>query len=351
MRDKAPAKGVCKEGYGSVRIHDFSCFVICFRRFCHAGPLGQGIANAVGIAAAEKHLAARFNKPDMAPVVDHYTYVIMGDGCNMEGISSEAASLAGHWGLGKLIAFYDDNSISIDGNTDISFTEDVGARYEAMGWQVIHVKDGNTDVNAIRKAVEEAKACTDKPTLIKVTTLIGYGSPNKADTHDVHGAPLGNDETDATRKNLGWEYGPFEVPTEVYDAFKNASKTGAAAQADWDKNMEAYKAKYPAEVTHQRRRSSPLFPHVPCNPAPPPLPLRPRRRALLIPTVAPPRSTRSCTASSLASSPRAGRRPSPPSPRRTSPSPRACIPRPCSTPSPPSSRASWAAPLTSPPRT
>ena len=131
------------------------------------GPLGQGIANAVGLAAAEKHLAARFNKPD-AKLFDHYTYVIMGDGCNMEGISSEAASLAGHWGLGKLIAFYDDNHISIDGNTEISFTEDVGARYEAQGWQVIHVQDGNTDVNAIRKAIADAKACTDKPTLIKV---------------------------------------------------------------------------------------------------------------------------------------------------------------------------------------
>lgn len=201
------------------------------------------------MALAEKHLAARFNKPGMDPVVDHYTYVIMGDGCNMEGISSEAASLAGHWGLGKLIAFYDDNHISIDGNTEISFTEDVAARYESMGWQAIHVKDGNTDVNAIRKAVEAAKAVKDKPTLIKVTTLIGYGSPNKADTHDVHGAPLGADETAATRKNLGWEYGPFEVPNDVYDAFKFATKNGAEKEAAWHANWKKYQEKFPKEVS------------------------------------------------------------------------------------------------------
>jgi transketolase len=211
------------------------------------GPLGQGIANAVGLATAEKHLAARFNKPGHT-VVDHYTYAIMGDGCNMEGISSEAASLAGHWGLGKLIAFYDDNHISIDGNTEISFTEDVGARYESMGWQVIHVKDGNSDVNAIRKAIADAKACTDKPTLIKVTTLIGYGSPNKADTHDVHGAPLGADETDATRKNLGWEHGPFEVPSNVRDAFKNAATQGADAEKEWNATWEKYAKEFPAEA-------------------------------------------------------------------------------------------------------
>merc|ERR1719183_1918311 len=163
------------------------------------GPLGQGIANGVGLAVAEKHLAGVYNKPD-ATIVDHYTYVIMGDGCNMEGISSEAASLAGHWGLGKLIAFYDDNSISIDGHTDISFTEDVCARYEAMGWHVQHVADGNHDIDGMTKAIANAKAVTDKPSLIKVSTLIGYGSPNKADTHDVHGAPLGADETSATRE-------------------------------------------------------------------------------------------------------------------------------------------------------
>lgn len=147
-------------------------------------------------------------------------YCIMGDGCNMEGISNEACSLAGHWGLGKLIALYDDNKISIDGHTDISFTEDVAKRYEALGWHVIYVINGNTDIEGLRKAIMEAKAVKDKPTLIKVSTLIGYGSPNKADTHDVHGAPLGPEETALTRKALKWEYPEFEVPTDVYDTFR-----------------------------------------------------------------------------------------------------------------------------------
>lgn len=211
------------------------------------GPLGQGIANAVGLALAEKHLAARFNKPDCT-VVDHYTYCLMGDGCNMEGISNEACSLAGHWGLGKLIAFYDDNSISIDGHTDISFTEDVSARYEALGWHTIHVKDGNTDLDAIRAAIEEAKAVTDKPTLIKVTTLIGYGSPNKANSHAVHGAALGGDEVDATRKNLGWDLAPFEVPGEVYDNMKSCVERGKDYEIAWNSLYDEYKSKYPEEA-------------------------------------------------------------------------------------------------------
>jgi len=142
------------------------------------GPLGQGIANGVGLALAEAHLAARFNKPD-AKIIDHYTYVILGDGCNMEGISGEACSLAGHWGLGKLIALYDDNHISIDGSTDIAFTEDVSKRFEASGWHVQHVENGNTDLDAIANAIAAAKAVTDKPSMIKITTTIGYGSPNK----------------------------------------------------------------------------------------------------------------------------------------------------------------------------
>jgi transketolase len=212
------------------------------------GPLGQGICNAVGLAAAEAHLAARFNKPDAPKIVDHYTYCILGDGCNMEGVSTEAASLAGHWGLGKLIALYDDNGISIDGHTDISFTEDVSKRFEALGWHVQHVKDGNTDFDALRKAIANAKAVTDKPSLIKVTTLIGYGSPNKADTHDVHGAPLGPEETAATRANLKWEYPEFEVPQDVYDAMRANVPKGAAAQAEWNAALAAYKAKYPAEA-------------------------------------------------------------------------------------------------------
>merc|ERR1719387_107701 len=210
------------------------------------GPLGAGICNAVGFAMMEKHLAARVNKPD-CEIIDNYTYCIMGDGCNMEGMSNEACSLAGHWGLGKLIAFYDDNHISIDGHTDISFTEDVSARYEALGWHTIHVKDGNTDLEGIRKAIAEAKAVTDKPTLIKVTTLIGYGSPNKADTHDVHGAALGGDEVAATRENLKWQYPEFEVPAEVYDAMDNSAR-GAAVEAAWNATFEEYSSKYPEEA-------------------------------------------------------------------------------------------------------
>jgi transketolase len=211
------------------------------------GPLGQGIANAVGLAASEKHLAARFNKPGLN-LVDNYTYVIMGDGCNMEGISSEAASLAGHWGLGKLIALYDDNRISIDGHTDISFTEDVSARYEAMGWHVQHVKDGNHDLDGLKAAIAAAKSVTDKPSLIKVSTLIGYGSPNKADSHDVHGAPLGAAETTATRENLKWPYGEFEVPQEAYAEFANSfGKRGSDAHAAWNKVADEYKSKYPED--------------------------------------------------------------------------------------------------------
>ena len=166
----------------------------------------------------------------------------------MEGISTEACSLAGHWGLGKLIALYDDNGISIDGHTDISFTEDVSARFEALGWHVQHVKDGNTDFASLRKAIENAKAVTDKPSLIKVTTLIGYGSPNKADTHDVHGAPLGPDETAATRANLKWEYPEFEVPQDVYDAMRSNVARGAAAQAEWNAVMATYRQKYAKEA-------------------------------------------------------------------------------------------------------
>jgi transketolase len=192
------------------------------------GPLGQGISNAVGLALAEAHLAAKFNKPGV-DLVDHYTYVIMGDGCHQEGVSSEAASLAGHLGLGKLIALYDDNHITIDGNTNVSFTEDVLKRYDAYGWHTIHVKDGNTDVAAIAKAIAEAKAVTDRPSMIKVTTTIGYGSPNKADTAGVHGAALGAEEAELTRKNLDWSYGPFEVPQESYDHWREAISRGAAA--------------------------------------------------------------------------------------------------------------------------
>ncbi|KAJ7007487.1 transketolase chloroplastic-like [Populus alba x Populus x berolinensis] len=175
-----------------------------------------GYCNGVGLALAEKHLAARYNKPDNE-IVDHYTYVILGDGCQMEGISNEACSLAAHWGLGKLIAFYDDNHISIDGDTEIAFTEDVDKRFEGLGWHVIWVKNGNTGYDEIRAAIKEAKAVKDKPTMIKVTTTIGYGSPNKANSYSVHGSALGAKEVDATRQNLGWPYEPFHVPEDALE--------------------------------------------------------------------------------------------------------------------------------------
>jgi transketolase len=216
------------------------------------GPLGQGICNAVGLAMAEAHLAAKFNKPGLN-VIDHYTYVIMGDGCNQEGVASEACSLAGHLGLGKLIALYDDNHITIDGDTAVSFTEDVGKRYEAYGWHVVVVADGNNDLAAIQKAIEEAKSVTDKPSLIKIRTTIGYGSPNKADSADVHGAALGTDEVKATRENLGWNYGPFEVPEDALNHFRQAVERGANLQAQWDQLFTEYKAQYPAEATELER--------------------------------------------------------------------------------------------------
>mmetsp|Transcript_65688 Transcript_65688/g.170610 ORF Transcript_65688/g.170610 Transcript_65688/m.170610 type:complete len:779 (+) Transcript_65688:100-2436(+) len=216
------------------------------------GPLGMGISNAVGLAAAEAHQSAVYNKPGL-PLIDHYTYCIMGDGCLQEGISHESCAYAGHLGLGKLIAFWDDNGITIDGHTELSFTEDVGKRYEAYGWQVLTVEDGNTDVNAIRKAIAEAKACTDKPTLIKVKTVIGYGSPNKADSHDAHGAPLGSEEATATREQLGWKYGEFEVPSSVYDVFKAHAAEGAKKQEAWKALWSEYQEKEP-ELAKQFQR-------------------------------------------------------------------------------------------------
>tara|TARA_Y100001970_G_scaffold294301_1_gene450126 strand:- start:28876 stop:30885 length:2010 start_codon:yes stop_codon:yes gene_type:complete len=211
-----------------------------------AGPLGAGISNAVGLAIAESHLAAKFNKPNFN-IVDHYTYVIMGDGCNQEGVSSEACSLAGHLKLGKLIALYDDNHITIDGRTDVSFTEDVLKRYEAYGWHVQHVPDGNNDVNAISKAIENAKQVKDKPSIIKITTTIGFGSPNKSDTAGVHGAPLGEEEADLTRENLQWTHEPFSIPEEVYDHYKKAISRGIASENSWNELLSNYKSQYPNE--------------------------------------------------------------------------------------------------------
>ncbi|XAR63180.1 Transketolase [Bertholletia excelsa] len=211
------------------------------------GPLGQGVANAVGLALAERHLAARYNKPDNE-IVDHYTYVILGDGCQMEGIANEACSLAGHWGLGKLIAFYDDNHISIDGDTEIAFTESVGTRFEGLGWHVIWVKNGNTGYDEIRAAIKEAKAVKDKPTLIKVTTTIGYGSPNKANSYSVHGSALGAKEVDATRKNLAWPYEPFHVPEDVKKHWSRHVPQGSALEAKWNAKFAEYEKKYPEEA-------------------------------------------------------------------------------------------------------
>ncbi|MCC5658190.1 transketolase [Nostoc sp. XA010] len=223
------------------------------------GPLGQGIANGVGLAIAEAHLAAKFNKPD-TKIVDHYTYVILGDGCNMEGISGEACSFAGHLGLGKLIALYDDNHISIDGSTDVAFTEDVSKRFEAYGWHVLHVENGNTDLEAIAKAIEEAKSVTDKPSMIKVTTTIGYGSPNKQNTAGIHGAALGGDEIALTRKNLGWEYEPFDVPQEALNHTRKAVERGASYEAEWNKTFADYKAKYGQEAAEFERYISGKLP-------------------------------------------------------------------------------------------
>ncbi len=216
------------------------------------GPLGQGIANGVGLALAEAHLAAKFNKPD-ATLVDHYTYVIVGDGCNMEGISGEACSFAGHQGLGKLIALYDDNHISIDGSTDVAFTEDVSKRFEAYGWHVLHVEDGNTDLDAIAKAIEEAKSVTDRPTMIKVTTTIGYGAPNKQNTAGIHGAKLGAEEIKLTRESLGWTSGEFEVPAEALNHMRKAIERGATYEQEWEQVLSSYKSSYPEEAAEFER--------------------------------------------------------------------------------------------------
>ncbi|HFG1573744.1 TPA: transketolase [Vibrio cholerae] len=215
------------------------------------GPLGQGITNAVGMAIAEKALAAQFNKPGH-DIVDHFTYVFMGDGCLMEGISHEACSLAGTLCLGKLIAFWDDNGISIDGHVEGWFSDDTPKRFEAYGWHVIPAVDGH-DADAINAAIEAAKAETSRPTLICTKTIIGFGSPNKAGSHDCHGAPLGNDEIKAAREFLGWEYAPFEIPADIYAAW-DAKQAGASKEAAWDEKFAAYAKAYPAEAAEYKRR-------------------------------------------------------------------------------------------------
>ena len=214
------------------------------------GPLGQGITNAVGMALAEKVLASQFNREGF-DIVDHYTYVFMGDGCLMEGVSHEACSLAGTLKLGKLIAFWDDNGISIDGNTSGWFAEDTAARFVAYGWHVQKV-DGH-DSEAITKAIEEAQKVTDKPSIICCKTVIGFGSPNKQGTEKCHGSPLGDAEIALAKEKLGWNYGPFEVPAEVYEAW-DAKKAGADKEQKWLDLFAAYQAKYPELAAEFQRR-------------------------------------------------------------------------------------------------
>jgi transketolase len=215
------------------------------------GPLGQGITNAVGMAIAEKSLAAHFNKGGHT-IVDHHTYVFLGDGCLMEGISHESCSLAGTLGLGKLIAMYDDNNISIDGEVEGWFTDNTPGRFEAYGWHVVANVDGH-DSAAVKAAIEKARAVTDKPSLICCKTTIGFGSPNKGGKEDCHGAPLGADEILLTRKQLGWKYGDFEIPDDVYAGW-NAKDKGAAAEAAWNEKFAAYSAVYPELAADFERR-------------------------------------------------------------------------------------------------
>ncbi|MEG3754176.1 transketolase [Psychromonas arctica] len=214
------------------------------------GPLGQGITNAIGMAIAEKSLAAQFNK-EGHDIVNHNTYAFLGDGCLMEGISHEACSLAGTLGLGKLIAFWDDNGISIDGEVEGWFTDDTPKRFESYGWQVLSVDGHNAE--EIKAAIISAKAETTKPTIICCKTIIGFGSPAKQGTHDCHGAPLGHDEIAATRKALGWEYGPFEIPADVYAGWDNKTQ-GQAAEQSWDEKFAAYAAAYPELAAEYKRR-------------------------------------------------------------------------------------------------
>src|SRR5690554_4898475 len=215
------------------------------------GPLGQGLANAVGMAIAEKMLAGQFKKP-RHKVIDHYTYCFLGDGCLMEGISHEACSLAGTLGLGKLIAFYDDNGISIDGHVEGWFTDDTPKRFEAYGWHVVRDVDGH-DADAIDAAIREARSVNDKPTMICTKTVIGFGAPNLCGTSDCHGAALGEAEIKATRENIGWHHEPFVIPDAVYAGW-DATEKGAKAEAEWDEVFAAYAKAFPTEAAELKRR-------------------------------------------------------------------------------------------------
>ncbi|MEQ1674176.1 MAG: transketolase, partial [Candidatus Nitrotoga sp.] len=214
------------------------------------GPLGQGLTNAVGMAMAEKLLANEFNRPGHE-IVDHHTYVFLGDGCLMEGISHESCALAGTWGLGKLIAFWDDNNISIDGHVEGWFTDDTARRFESYGWHVISV-NGHDSV-AIDAAIVAGKSVTDKPTMICCKTIIGMGAPNKADTHEVHGAALGDAEIAAARTNIGWKYPPFEIPAHVYKAWDARTK-GEGSEKLWNNKFAEYRAAFPKEAAEFERR-------------------------------------------------------------------------------------------------
>ena len=215
------------------------------------GPLGQGITNGVGMALAEKILAAQFNRPGH-DVVDHHTYVFMGDGCMMEGISHEACSLAGTLKLGKLVAFWDDNGISIDGHVEGWFTDDTAARFESYGWHVIRGVDGH-DAEAIKAAIDAARAVTDKPSLLCCKTVIGFGSPNKSGSHDCHGSPLGAAEIAATREFLGWNHGPFEIPADIYEQW-DAKIDGQVVEREWSERLAAYRAAHPELAAEFERR-------------------------------------------------------------------------------------------------
>ncbi len=223
------------------------------------GPLGQGLANAVGFALAEKLLAQRFNRPEFS-IVDHNTWVFLGDGCLMEGISHEVASLAGTWGLGKLTCFWDDNKISIDGNTDGWFTDNTPARFEAYGWQVIRGVDGH-DSDEIIQAIKTAQAETHKPTLICCRTTIGFGSPHKAGKESAHGAPLGKEEVEATRKQLNWPYAAFEIPEEIYAGWR-AGNTGLVREEQWNRLFDKYADVFPKEALELTRRSHGVLPET-----------------------------------------------------------------------------------------
>ncbi|WP_323837535.1 transketolase [Photorhabdus africana] len=216
------------------------------------GPLGQGIANAVGFAIAERTLAAQFNRSGHE-IVDHNTYVFMGDGCMMEGISHEVCSLAGTLKLGKLVAFYDDNGISIDGHVEGWFTDDTASRFEAYGWHVIRGVEGH-NADSVNAAIEEARKVTDKPSLLMCKTIIGFGAPTKAGTHDSHGAPLGDAEIAATREALGWNYPAFEIPAEIYSEW-DAKEAGNAKQAAWNEKFAAYEKAYPELAAEFKRRT------------------------------------------------------------------------------------------------